>query len=1047
MNKHGMGVRRTAALGIALSAFIAQAAHARPTDFDIPSQPMPSALRTFGLQSGESIVFSASATGYGPSTAVKGRYEPQDALAMLLGQSRLEPLKRGKGFTIMPVAPRPVAMQVTDTPARAMPASPPPPRLETPRAEEEAIVVTGSRLARPTGFTTPTPVTVLGQERMQQLGTTTVGEALNDLPSFRATFTPLTANLFATNIGARFADLRGLSPQRTLVLVDGRRFAPSTTLNTVDLNLIPASLIERTEVVTGGASAAYGSDAVAGVVNIILDRKLTGLRGTVQYGLAEQGDDQELLVSLAGGTSYAGGRGHIVIGGEYNDSKGLGDCYTRAYCATNQGTITNPTPGANGLPAILMLGDLKGANLTPGGVINGPAVLQGIQFAPDGTPIPFERGQFWSPSSLFMIGGDGSEQFYGYTGILIKPPVERYSLYGHTDFEVSDSITAFADLSYGQSVGRSISAQTRDALLPIQEDNPFIPDPIRDLMVQNGLTSFQLGREGLDLGRARNFSKTGTLRGAVGLAGKSSSTLSWDVYYQYGRTQYRQRTFHVQNKTRFLQAVDAVPGPNGTVVCRVNADDNPANDQPGCRPLNLFGQNKSPADAIAFAFGDASQDTVYTEHVVAGNVQINPFVLPGGPAAFGAGVEYRHDRTRGDADPVSRSLGFLTGNGTRINGDTKVMEGYLEASLPLLGNVPLARSLELNGAIRRTRYDFTGPSGDNEFSVTTWKIGGSYQPIEELRFRATRSRDIRAPNVSELYASPSSTQTVLQDPIMGTNLSTLTITAANSSLRPEIAQTTTAGVSFQPSWISNDLSLSVDYFRIDIRDAITRPGTQTVLNRCIAGATEFCSFVERDSTGVVTQITNPLFNFARLLTSGIDIELAYRLRLDRFAAVPGDLNFRVLGTYVSDLTTTDSAGSINRAGQSGYPAGQTPGVPHWLIDGTVTYSTSRFATTLQVHYIDSGYHDVTRIGPDDPRYDPTLRNSVNRNRLPSRTYFNLTGSYDLWTDGDRKIQLFGAIDNLFDKGPPPIHSNNYGTNSVYFDPIGRAYRMAVRFTY
>ena len=1045
MRRPKINPRTAVMMGVAMLALVAEAGAAQPVNFNIPGQPLPSALRAFGLQSGSSIFFSATTTGYGLSAPVIGSFEPEDALARLLSRSELTPKKLESGFGVVRIQPRRIAARA-EAPETVV--TPPPAVAPDARAPEEEIIVTGSRLARPTGFTTPTPVTVLGQDRIEQLGVTTVGDALNALPSFRATFTPLTANLFATNIGARFADLRGLGPQRTLVLVDGRRFAPSTSLSTVDLNLIPTSLVQRTEVVTGGASAVYGSDAVAGVVNIILDKKLSGLRGTVQYGMSQRGDDKELLVSLAAGADYADGRGHIVVGGEYDDARGIGDCYHRAFCATNQGTIVNPTPGVNGYPAILMLGGLKGGNLTPGGVINGPAALQGIQFAPDGTPIPFQRGQFWSPSGLFMIGGDGSDQFYGYTGIRIKPPVERFSLYSHTDFDLTNDIKAFAELSFGQSVGRSVSAQTRDALLTIRQDNPFIPTQIRQLMDANGITLFQLGREGLDLGRAANYSKTATLRGVAGLEGRIGPAITWNLYYQYGRTSYRQRTTHVQNKANFLRAVDAVNGANGTVVCRVNADSDPSNDQPGCHPLNLFGQNKSPADAIAYAFGDAWQNTTYTQNVISGSVQVNPFNLPGGPAAFGGGIEYRDDKTRGDADAISQRLGFLTGNGTKINGDSKVIEGYLETSLPLLGDMPLVKALEVNGAARRTRYEFSGPSGDDNFSVTTWKVGGSYQPIEQLRFRATRSRDIRAPNVSELYAAPSATQTVLQDPVKGTNLSTLTITAANPNLRPEIARTTTAGISLQPSWISRSFNLSVDYFKIDIENAITRPGTQTVLNRCLAGANEFCPFVTRDASGTITQITNPLFNFAKLVTSGVDIEATYRLSLQDLAtSIPGDLNFRLLGTYVAHLTTTDSAGSIDRAGQSGYPAGQTAGVPHWLVDATATYSTDRFAATLQTHFIAAGYHDVTRIGPDDPRYDPYLPNSTNRNRLPSRTYFNLTASYDIIADGKRKLQIFGAINNLLDKGPPPIHSNNYGTNTLYFDPIGRTFRVAVRFSY
>jgi outer membrane receptor protein involved in Fe transport len=1031
-------------LGTAFAAVSAATAHAEPADFNIPAQPLPSALRAFGVQSGQPIVFSAETTGQGLSPGVVGRLEPRDALERIIIGKPLSYVSRAGGFVVVPATRRATLASAAQPiePAQA-PLLPPEP-VAAPADEPEQIVVTGSRIVRPSGFDTPTPVTVIGAERIEELGITTIGDALNQLPAFRGTNQPQTANLFANNIGARFADLRGLGPQRTLVLVNGRRFTPSTALNTVDLNLIPTSLIARTEVVTGGASAAYGSDAVAGVVNIILDNRLEGLRGNVQYGISDRGDDADFLVSVAGGTEFMGGRGHIVVGAEYNDNRGTGDCYSRPYCATNQGTVTNPTPGVNGLPAILMLGDLNGAAVTPGGVINGPAVLQGIQFDDAGNPIPFERGQFWSPNALFMIGGSGGDTFYAYTGIKIKPPVERYALYGQLDFEISDSLELFAELSYGEVEGNSVSAQSRDQALQIRIDNPFIPAPIRDLMVANNLTAFTLGREGLDLGRAFNRTNTATLRAALGLNGDLAPGFTWNAYYQYGETDYRQRTFHTQDRVRFGQAVDAVTGPSGMPVCRINADANPDNDNPACVPLNLFGQNQSPQAAIDYSYGNAWQDTTFTQHVAAANVQVTPFSTWAGPVAIASGVEFRRDEAVGDADPVSQRLGFATGNATKINGESEVIEGYVEAAVPLARDVAWARNLELNGAVRHTRYEYSGPTSENQFSATTWKVGAIYQPIEQVLLRGTLSRDIRAPNVSELYALPSSTQTVLRDPVAGTNLSTVTIVAANPSLRPEIADTWTAGITFQPDWgFLDGLRISVDYFDIDVQDAITRPGTQTVLDRCIAGAEEFCAFVVRDpGTNVVTQITNPLFNLARLQTRGVDIEALYQTSLGN-----GRLVVRGLATYVDDLITTDSAGSIDRAGQSGYPAGQTPGVPHWLGDATVTYSDGPFSTTLQVRHIDSGYHDVTRIGPDDPRYDPFLPNSTNRNRLPSRTYFNLAAHYDIHRSGRQLVQLFLGVNNLLDSDPPAIHSNNYGSNTVYFDPIGRSYRVAVRFRY
>src|SRR5690606_30961105 len=215
-------------------------------------------------------------------------------------------------------------------------------------AAEDQIVVTGSRIAR-SGFTAPTPVTVLGQEQISRQGTSNIAQVLSEIPAFRPQSTPATTAIFVSNLGASTADLRGLGGNRTLVLIDGRRVVASTVAggsftpaNTVDLNLVPSSLLERVEVVTGGASAAYGSDAVAGVTNLIINRNLEGLRSTLQYGVSEVGDNEEYLMSVAYGTRFADGRGRFVAGAEYVDNEGTGDCYTRAWCAESYNTISNP---------------------------------------------------------------------------------------------------------------------------------------------------------------------------------------------------------------------------------------------------------------------------------------------------------------------------------------------------------------------------------------------------------------------------------------------------------------------------------------------------------------------------------------------------------------------------------------------------------------------------------------------------------------------------------------------------------------------------------
>jgi len=327
----------------------------------------------------------------------------------------------------------------------------------------EEITITGTRLGV-SGFTTPTPVTVLGADLIEKTASPTVGEALAQLPSFRATTTPATQQIFPANAGARIADLRGLGASRTLVLVDSRRFTPSTSSGTVDLNLIPTLLVKRAEVVTGGASAAYGSDAVSGVINILLDTKLSGIKATAGYGVTDHGDGQQYFAQFAAGTSFNDGRGHAVFGVEYNKDKGVGGCYTRTFCSNEVGDLTG-TPGANGRPAHNISYNVHTSSLTPGGLITatinaagvrtpakgGP--LSGIQFSGNAQPTSFTYGNY--PSALFQEGGSGTglNTFFGDPALSI--PVERYNALGHFEYEFSPAFTWFAEASWPELSGRS----------------------------------------------------------------------------------------------------------------------------------------------------------------------------------------------------------------------------------------------------------------------------------------------------------------------------------------------------------------------------------------------------------------------------------------------------------------------------------------------------------------------------------------------------------------------------------------------------------------
>ena len=933
------------------------------------------------------------------------------------------------------------------------------------RATLEEVTVTGSRISRD-GTATPTPVTVVSQERLQNLGATNIGQVLNTLPSFRASTTPQTSNISPRAAGTIQADLRGLGPTRTLVLVDGRRFIPSTQDGTIDLNQIPSILIDRSEVVTGGASAAYGSDAVAGVVNLILKSNLQGLISQVQYGETQESDGKDYLASIAAGTNFAGGRGHITAAFEYESNRGTGDCYTREWCAREYQVITNPstptTPKLAGYPANNILAGSHTVTAIPGGLIvspvrvNGTVVnspLRGTAFRPDGTPYPFQYGLVFPNNSTFMAGGQGYNGFIG--APLMVVPTDRYVSFLGLDYDVTDNLKGSMQFSYGRVTSDGRGAQTRDtsagSTITIRGDNPYLPDGVRSALTAAGApltsaTTFTLGRLGDDFGYTDNRTSMDLYRVLAGLKGQISDNWKWDAYYQFGTTEYRQVVGNnrIQEQTegtplapgqptRIQLAADAVIDPaTGQVVCRSTVT-NPAN---GCKPVNLFGLNNYSAAAKDYLYGTATQVQNFKQHVVAANLQGDLFHTWAGTVPLAAGLEYRTNQVSTIADPISTTSGFYVFNSSIAKGTIRVKEGYLETDVPLARNVRWADSLALNGALRLTNYDTSG-------TVTTWKYGAVYEPVSWLRLRATHSRDIRAPNVSELYSPlTSGFQTV-------SGVLTPTVSGGNTQLTPESATTTTAGFTVDGSGRFEGLRASIDYYDIDLKSAISTLSAQLIVDRCrLQGS--YCNLVTFGSSGSVDQVRTLSLNLNRLQTSGFDIELGYHLPLARvFAKVPGTVDFNLLATRLEHLKTTDITGlSIDRAGVSGNNvSGGGAGLPYWQMDGLLTYATGPLSVSMETRWIGAGIFDSTLIGPEQPGYNVNLPNSINDNHVAGAVYFNLGARYRLMEVKNNTLEVFVGVQNVFNRDPPVAPSSQGSTNMLLFDALGRAYRAGVRLNF
>ena len=1007
--------------------------------FDIQPLPANKAVLEFARQANVQIVAPGGKIRAVRTRRVKGVLEVMSALETMLRGTGLRVLARSPSTITLGYAPG-EAETLTPmgqvTPSVSAPVPEPVDQVE--EAPQADILVTGSRIVR-SGYSAPTPLSVINSDDIERRAASSIGSALQETPSFRPSQNPTAARTF-TNSGY-YADLRGLGANRTLVLVDGRRFVPTSSVGTVDLNMVPTMLVDRSEIVTGGASAAWGSDAVAGVVNVILKKKLQGVIGEVQAGISEVGDGFNTKLSLGGGSSFAGGNGHAMLGVEYTTDDGIGDNYTRDWGREEWWFVQNPGFATNGKPATIWTKNVHYSSQTPGGLIaTGP--LRGTAYAADGTPYQFGFGEVYGDD---QIGGDG----YGissWTGVNIRQPIDLLVALGRVSYDIGDT-TLFAEGNYAKihwkvpSVGTrnfGTQAPSTSAFAPIvvRTDNPFIPAATRAALsaLPVPIASFQVGRFGTENFQQITTKDNETVRGVIGAEGKIGD-FKWDTYAQYGHNIFQRGVVGQRVEANWRRAIDVTTVMQGGVavpICRdlisPNADVRAA--AAGCAPYDIFGTQAASAAARAYVTGLSEQRQKTSQAAFAFNVQTSPFDIWAGPVSVATGVEYRREALRNRSSPLEQARAFSSANTANVDGNFNVKEAYLETLIPLVRDVPLLKAVDLSAAVRLADYSTSG-------RVTTWKVGATWEVNRELRFRATRSRDVRAPNLTELFTPATSSNARVIDPFLNTAYTVRTYSTGNTSLDVETADTLTAGVVFQPGWAPR-LQASVDYYSIDIGGVISTSGAQIVLDSCFAGRTDLCGLISRPTpTGNIVQIDTPFLNLNRFKTSGMDFELSYRLPLADISSLPGNVGLRMLGTYVWDFTLSDSSGSIDRSGQNPTPVtGTTTGVADLLVNTTLTYDTDDFGFSLQARYINGGKINNAAV--------PGTATSLNINSIPSRTYFNLAGHWTLIENQDtkRKVELFATVDNLLDKDPPfPSF------DGIYYDLVGRAYRGGIRFRY
>jgi iron complex outermembrane recepter protein len=892
---------------------------------------------------------------------------------------------------------------------------------QAPSTSLDEVTVTATRIQR-TDFTAPTPTTILSAQDLVATGATNIGDMTSIVPAFQSTGTP-TSSVLASDTGrGHFLDLRGLGPSRTLVLVDGQRFVPTTANGLLDTDVIPAGLVDHVEVVTGGASASWGSDAVSGVVNIILKKEIDGLEGNVQEGISAHGDNQEFRADLAYGLPFADGRGHFEVAGEFSDNRGILHQSDRRWSAQEWGYVQTDqyvrVPVTNARLSIASYGGL---------ILSGP--LAGMQFGPGGALQPFQYGN--SVGSTYMQGGDGAV-FSSFSALEV--PLKRTSVFARTSFDVTDNVSVFLDASFAQAITYNPNlVQNFDLVDTLSTDNAFLPPNARNAMLAAGDTSFLVGRLDNDFGFIRSNDDNRVARVVTGLNGKFAGTWTWNAYLEYGHVVHYNTQDNVVLPTNYAQALDSVLDPvTGSPVCRSTLTT--PND--GCVPINIFGVGSPSAAALKYVTGNESTVLHYTQRVAAASLQGEPFNTWAGPASIATGFEYRRESADSAVDPNQEAGNYLIGNQKSFEGDFNVKEGFFETVLPVVAGPAPFKSVDLDLGARLTDYSSSG-------RVTTWKGGFSYTISEDLRLRATRSRDIRAPNLSELYQTGSLNFTNVNDPAAGSASAFIRNPAPpNANLQPEKADTTTIGLIYQPKWVAG-LHTSVDAYDINLKNVISQLAPQDVLNRCTDGDTSLCSLVHRDGTGALTEIDTPFINLAQFHTRGLDIEARYDTSLSSWSDhLRGKLTLRALANYVDLFAASDGLTTVNEAGAVGAVSlpsnlGATGGVPHWRANVSANYGLRSWSFYVEGRFIGSAKID-NLYGPSD----------IPDNHVSAVFYMNTSVNYTLFADKRHELQLYGVINNVFDRYPPIIVStfiSPQATNPALYDVIGRTFVLGVRF--
>jgi len=975
----------------------------------------------------------------------------------------------------------------------------------------EAIVVTGSRL-RVDGTKSPTPITVVSADELSAMGPSGLVEGVSQLPQFFGNQSVAAVQKsgeggtgWFTRGGYGNLDLRGLGINRTLTLLNGHRVVSSGPFGGVDINVFPDAMIRSVETVTGGASAAYGSDAVAGVVNFILDRKFTGLRAEAQNSISSRGDNYGFQGSISYGANL-GSRGHLLISGEYAKQDGVHDYNGRNWY--------NATGVVNGQA----YPNVVSANSSYNGVIFAPGTaLQGMEFLADGSGIvPFVRsavssGTTGTPPAVQSITNGGSGDYIGRDLYTIFPDNQRNSIYAYADYEVADGVTVFAQYMRGQNKTFRYNDPTGSfngtpTAATIFQDNAFLPQSVRDIMVANDIPSFTLRRMGStqDLAREvwlRDNNVMNSFAGGLTWDIKSDGLFAgWqaDLYYQYGtntRKSY-QKGLRVDRVFAALDAVDegeyTTGTANGNIVCRVSLF---SDAFPGCQPLDLFGRGNASAAAIDYVTGYEPGQTITTpiyyadtgfargdtmtfttqeakvnttrlrQHVAEFSMNGNLMEGWAGPISLAFGGSWRREAIRQIVqDATNPSSDHVDGRPVACSGEIAGLRGVSAADCVntvglqyskvsnIMGAITVKEAfaetmvplLADAGPIRAANLHLAARWADYSGSGAIWayKAGLDMDISDFLRLRGTWSRDVRAANLSERFDKTGGVA-VLDDPRTPGVVEAINVTRFSGG-NPNVnpeKADTWTAGAVLRPSALRGFSLSADYYDIKIKGAIGQLGAQAVLNGCLL-----------DNVAQLCDLVTLAGDGTPTLVGDIFINVNQnRVRgLDVEASYNTSLKLfggdesigtRLFASWLFENSQTLGTGVVVDR------AGQT-GIQQ--SDGA-PYGLPKFKLTGNLTYANGGFSAFLQgryIGSG--KQENTL-GDVPLNSVDSAFYLDLRLTQKVAFGSRSEIEIFGAVTNLTDQDPPltPYYST-FGAhpiqaNSVLFDQIGRRFTVGVKF--